>query len=101
MLVQQTSLNWKDNFFSIGINLGKDTRNKTVIEGIWEDSPAARAEIPLHAEVISINRKPASHLSVKELNRILNDDRINTIELVLQERYQEKTYQLKKATLLP
>ncbi|UCF65553.1 MAG: hypothetical protein JSW33_06890 [bacterium] len=101
ILVQQNSLNWKNNFFSIGINLNKNSGNKTIIEGIWEGSPAARAGISLHGEVISLNRQPTSRLSVKELNRILNDDRINMIELVLREGFREKSYTLKKEAILP
>ncbi len=101
ILVPRTSLLWKNNFYSIGIHLGKASGNKTVVEGIWQGSPASLARVPLHAEVLKINKQSTSRLSLREMNGVLHNDRINTIELLVKDGYREKTYLLKKAPLLP
>ena len=101
ILVPNTGLLWKNNFYSIGIHLGKKSANKTVVEGIWQGSPASHARLPLHAEVLKINKQSTSRLSLREMNGILHNDRINTIELQVKDGYREKTYILKKVPLLP
>jgi hypothetical protein len=101
ILVPQASLIWRNNFYSIGIYLGKNSRNKTVVDAIWQGSPASLARVPLQAEVLKINQQSTSRLSLREMNGVLHNDRINTIELLLKEGYREKSYLLKKAPLLP
>ena len=86
ILIPQSSLIWKNNFYSIGIRLGKKTGNKTVVEGIWQGSPASLARLPLQAEVLKINQQSTRHLSLREMNQVLHNDRIQTIELLVNEK---------------
>ena len=101
ILVPQTSLIWRNNFYSIGIHLGKKSGNKTVIEGIWQGSPASLAKVPVHSQVLEINKQSTSRLSLREMNGLLHNDRIQAVELLVKDGYREKTYLLKKAPLLP
>jgi hypothetical protein len=101
ILVPQTSLIWKKNFYSIGIHLEKKSGNKTVVGGIWQGSPAAQARVPLYGEVLEMNRQSTGRLSLREMYGMLHNDRISTIELLVKDGYREKTFLLKKAALLP
>jgi hypothetical protein len=91
----------KSNYFSCGLSLNKTADNRTLIGAIWKGSAAERADLSLNTEVIKINNQSAESLELSVINRILNDDRIATIELVIKEGYRERTVQLKKAPLLP
>ena len=101
ILIPQDPLILKNNFYSIGIYLQKNSGNKTVVEAIWQGSPASQAGLPLHSEIVKINEQSTSRLSLREMNRILHNDRIHTIELQVKDGFREKTYLLKKAPLLP
>jgi len=91
----------KSNYFSSGLSLNKTADNRTIIGAIWKGSAAEKAGLSLDTEVIKINNQSADRLALNEINRILNDDRIATIELVIKEGYRESTVRLKKAPLLP
>jgi len=91
----------KSNYFSSGLNVNKTADNRTVILAIWKGSAAERAGLSLNTEIIKINSQSADRLALNEINRMLNDDRIVTIELVIKEDYRERTVLLKKAPLLP
>ncbi len=92
---------FRQNFYSAGVTLGKTDDQRTVIEAIWKGSAADQAGLTLNSEVTRINGEPARDLSQGEITRLLNNDRISTIELRVRNGFRENTYQLKKAPLLP
>jgi len=91
----------KSNYYSTGLNVNKTADNRTVIEAIWQGSAADKAGLSLNTDIIKINSQPTDRLSLNDINRLLNDDRISTIELVIKEGYRDRTVLLKKAFLLP
>jgi hypothetical protein len=101
ILTPQRVINWKNNFFSAGIKLERTGDQRTIIEAIWKGSPADLAGLSTGTEVLQINRQSTTSMSREEWVNLLNNDRIPTVELVIKQGYREKTYQLKKAPLLP
>jgi hypothetical protein len=93
-------LTFNNNYFSSGLKLKKDAHDRTVVEAIWMESPAYRKGIDLDEEIIKINDRKAKNLSEYEIHRILNDDRITRIQLVLKKSYRQETVILKKEALL-
>jgi hypothetical protein len=101
ILIPYGTVNWKNNFFSVGIKLKKTADNRTIIDAIWKGSEAEKAGLGTGTEIIKINRKNTRGMGSEEWVNLLNNDRIHTIELVVKQGYRQKTYQLKKAPLLP
>jgi hypothetical protein len=94
-------LRFNKNYFSSGLKLKKDAYGRTVVEAIWADSPASRRGIDVDDEIIKINEREAKNLSESDIYRILNDDRIAKIQLVLKKSYRQETVILQKRGLLP
>jgi len=101
ILIPYAPVLWKNNYFSIGIKLTKSTDNQTIIDAIWKGSAADLAGLSPGIEVLQLNGKSTSKMESTEWVNILNNDRINAIELVVKQGYRQKTHLLKKAPLLP
>lgn len=101
ILIPKGKIQLASNFFSVGLKLRKTPENTTMVAAIWKDSPADRAGVSLNSEVLSLNGKPTQNLSMNEINLMLNNDRINTIEMIYREDQRKRKVLLKKAPLLP
>lgn len=101
ILTPYGKVNLKDNYISIGLKLNKDETNKTYVEAYWKDSPADRVGIKLNDEIIQINSLETRNLGMNDINRILNNDRIVKIDLVIKKSFRWKRYVLNKEPLLP
>jgi hypothetical protein len=89
------------NYLSTGIKLNKTSENRTRVEAIWKGSAADQAGIAPGSEVIRINSQSTQKLSLSDIERILNDERITAIEFVFKDGYRERNILIKKAPLLP
>jgi hypothetical protein len=101
VMVPQGSLNWKSNFFSIGVKLMRSADRQLIIDAIWRSSPADKAGLTVGMEVLDINGQKTDQMQDQQWISLLNNDRIHTIELILRDGYREKNIQLKKVPLLP
>ena len=92
---------FRDNYFTIGLQLYKNKQNRTFVEAIWRGSPADQAGIDIDDEILKINSRDTKSLSLQEISNILNNNRIPRIEIVNKKSYSERTIVLKKEALLP
>ncbi len=94
-------LEFKNNLFSTGLGLVKDKSERTVVQGFWEGSSADRSGIQLNDEILEINSRSTKALTLREINEILDNDRIETIELLIRGPQGEKKLALRKEMLFP
>lgn len=86
----------QSDIFSCGVALKKDQDGRTIVQGLWEGSPADRASLAVGTEIVEINGKKASDLSLVQINSILEDDRIKTIKLLIRAEGKNKKMELVK-----
>ena len=92
---------FKNNLFSTGLGLMKNESGRTVVQGFWEESPADRSGIQLNDEVLEINARGTKDLALREINEILDNDMIKTIELLIRGPQGEKKLAFTKEMLFP
>ena len=86
----------QSNIFSCGVGLKKSIDGLTVVQGFWEGSPADRALLAVGTEIVEINEKRTSDLSLTQINSILEDDRIKIIKLLVRGEGKNKIVELAK-----
>jgi hypothetical protein len=86
----------QSNIFSCGVGLKKSIDGKTVVQGFWEGSPADRALLAVGTEIVEINDKTTSDLSLTQINSILEDDRVKTIKFLVRDGGKNKKVELAK-----
>lgn len=96
ILVPNGTGNPRSNIFSCGLGLKKDIDGKTVVQGFWEGSPADRASLVVGTEIVEINDKTTSDLSLAQINSILEDERVKTIKLLVRDGGNNKEVELAK-----
>lgn len=101
ILVPAGKIFTKSNYFSTGLKVSKANNGRTFIEAIWKGSAAEQAGLLPGTEIIKINSIAAAGLSLTEINRLLNDDRITAIEMMVKKDNEERKVLLTKAFLLP
>lgn len=101
ILKPYNKFSFRDNYFTTGLQLYKNKQNRTFVEAIWRGSPADQAGIEINDEILKINSRDTKSLSLQEISKILNDNRIPRIEIVNKKSYSERTIVLKKEALLP
>ncbi len=101
ILVPAGKIFFKSNYFSTGLKVSKANDGRTFIAAVWKGSAAEQAGLLPGIEIIKINSIAAPGLSLTEINRVLNDDRITAIEMVVKKDEEERKVLLQKAFLLP
>lgn len=101
ILDPRENCNFETNVFSTGLALRKSEDNKTYVKGFWEGSPADKNSIQVNDEIVKINNKNTSELSIREINSLLENDQIRSIELSLIENNKFREVDLIKAMLFP
>jgi predicted aspartyl protease len=86
----------QSNIFSCGVGLKKGTDGRTIVQGFWEGSPADRASLAVGTEIVEINDKTTSDLSLAQINYILEDDRVKTIKFLIRAEGRNKKVELAK-----
>lgn len=92
---------FEKNVFSTGLGLVKDDNDRTIVQGFWEGSPADRSRIQLNDEVLQINSKRTKDLTLREIKDILDNDLVETINLLIKGPQGEKKLALRKEMLFP
>jgi hypothetical protein len=100
-LLPYSDTNFDRNLFSTGLRLKSEKPGRTVVKGFWKGSPADREGLRPGDEVLSINSTATGDLTDREISRLLNDDAITVIDLVVKEGDSARRVSLKKEMLLP
>jgi hypothetical protein len=88
------------DLFSIGLSLGKGESNAIVVEGLWAGGPADKAGIKVGDAVISCNGKAYSGDTIFPLRRLIGDDAVKEIHLIINDEGTPRDVLLRKDTLL-
>lgn len=100
MILRPYGTNFDTNIYSYGLALNK-SGNKTIVTGVWNDSPADKEGIKPGDEIITVNTKKSDELSLIDLMSILRDENNNDIEIQYINERGKSTVTLRKAALLP
>jgi predicted aspartyl protease len=101
ILVPKENTALRTNIFTIGLSLRKSSVNKTYIQGLWEGSPADKALLEVEDEIIEINAKKTSDLSLREIYSVLEDNAVQNIRLKIKDQNNVKIIDLQKEMLFP
>ncbi|MFH1851328.1 MAG: PDZ domain-containing protein, partial [Candidatus Neomarinimicrobiota bacterium] len=101
ILIPKGNHDLKTNIFSTGLALRKDKHNKTYVRGFWEDSPADNNSLQPADEIYAINNVETAELSIKEINAILENEQIHSIELKIKDGDNIRETVLNKKMLFP
>jgi hypothetical protein len=88
------------NYWSYGISL-VNKKNKIIVNGIWNNSPADKSGIKPGDEILYINLQKACELSHYQIDNIFSDKNKNTLVLIYLNKEGEKTVKLQRENLLP
>ncbi|MBN1273351.1 MAG: aspartyl protease family protein [Candidatus Aminicenantes bacterium] len=88
------------NKYSFGLSLAKGDNNTVVVEGLWTGGPADEAGIEIGDEVFACNSKPIDGENISELRRLIQNEKIDTIKLTVQNSKGRREVTLRKKTLL-
>jgi hypothetical protein len=99
LLVPNPDIHFKDNLFSLGINLDVSEKNEIYVEGVWENSPADIANIQVGDQVISFNSIKATPENLIDLIKMLKDDHIESISFEIKNENEIRQIKLNKTLL--
>jgi hypothetical protein len=99
MLIPYPDMYFKNNEFSIGINPGITADNKAMVEGIWENSPADKANIQVGDIIVSFNSQQVTPANLIELMKIMENDNAKSIKLEIENKDGKKEVTLTKVML--
>jgi hypothetical protein len=92
---------FQTNLFSTGLALKTDESGKIVVRGFWGGSPADKAGMQVGDEILEINSKGTDQMKLPDIQRMLEDDRIGTVELKMRSGERQKRIILLKEMLFP
>ena len=84
MLLSYKADKLTENQFTTGLNVNITNDNKIYVEGIWQNFPADKARIKPGDIVLAFNSNKINPDNLGELQKLLNNDNVKTITLVLQ-----------------
>jgi hypothetical protein len=99
MLIPYPDMYIKNNRYSIGINSGIAEDNKVIVEGIWENSPADKANIQVGDVIVSFNSQQIKPSNLIELMKIMEDDDTKSIRLEIENQDGKREVTLEKVML--
>ncbi len=99
-LVPKAGYKSLDHSLSAGLQVEKNAGNQWVVRGIWENSPADRAGIQVEDRVLEFNSKKITPELHRELWLLLNDDKVQSVELLLETKKGPRKILLKKEKLI-
>jgi hypothetical protein len=101
ILLPYSDTHFDQNLFSAGFRLKRDEQDRTVVRGFWKGSPADRNGLRPGDEVLFINSMDVGDLTDLEISRLLKDETVPVIELVIKEGDAERRVSLEKEMLFP
>jgi hypothetical protein len=100
LLVPKTGYQGFNHLFSTGLQLQENAENHLLVRGIWETSPADLAGIRIEDRVLEFNSKKITPGLHQELWLLLNDDKIKSVELLIETSKSPRKILLQKKNLL-
>jgi len=99
MLLPYPGMSFKNNRYSIGINPGIAEDNKVIVEGIWKNSPADKANIQVGDIIVSFNSQQVTPANLIELMKIMENDDTKSIKLEIENQDGKREATLDKVML--
>ena len=99
VLIPNPDSHFESNMFSLGLNLNLSENDEIFVEGIWENSPADKANIRAGDHVIAFNSKKATPENLIELIEMMKDDNIESLSLEIKNQNGIKKVKLIKTML--
>lgn len=99
LLIQNPDFNIKKNRYSLGMSIDLTEENEAVIEGIWENSPADKANIHVGDKLIRFNSKEITSSNLAELLEMMHNDNISSIHITVNNQNGRRDIKLEKVML--
>lgn len=99
ILIPNPDSHFENNMFSLGLNLNLSENDEIFVEGIWENSPADKANIRVGDHVTAFNSKKVTPENLIELIEMMKDDQIESISLEIKNQNGIKKVKLNKTML--
>jgi len=99
ILIPNPDSHFEDNQFSWGLNLNLSEENEIYVEGIWENSPADKADIQVGDQVLSFNSIQAAPENLMDLIGMLKNNSIESILLEIKNQNGIRKLNLHKVLL--
>jgi predicted aspartyl protease len=99
LLIPSTDMHFADNQFSFGLNLDLSEKNEIFVVGVWENSPAEKANIQAGDRVISFNSEKVTSENMTKLMEMLKDDNIKSMDFEIENQNGMRKLKLNKAML--
>ena len=90
---------FKNNIFSIGLNLNLSEEGDIFVEGVWQDSPADKQNIQVGDHIIAYNSKKLSSENLMNLIELMKDDQVKSISLEVKNQNGTRNLKLNKTML--
>jgi hypothetical protein len=100
LLIPKTGYQGTNHAFSTGLQLKRNAENQLVVRGVWEKSPADLAGIQVDDRILEFNSKKYTTELHRELILLLNDDKTESVELLIETKAGPRRVFLKKAHLI-
>ena len=99
ILIPNPDSHFENNIYSLGLNLNLSENDEIFVEGIWENSPAAKANIHVGDHVIAFNSKKVTPENLIELIEMMKDNNIESISLEIKNQTGIRKLKLNKIML--
>ena len=87
---------WQHDLESFGLGLAREGGERTVVTGVWADSPADRAGLRPGQQVLRVDGQPADSLALPALRSRLLDPAVRVITLTVRRDSEAGTVTLEK-----
>ena len=88
------------NAHSFGLSLAMGMNNKVIVEGLWTGGPADEAGIKIGDEVVACNSNPIGGENIAELRKLIQNIKVDTIELTVKNSKGRREVTLRKKMIL-
>ena len=99
MLIPNPDIQLESNLYTLGLNLNLSEKGEVFVEGIWEGSPADKAGIQAGDVVTAFNEKRTAAENLSELLKMMDDDRVESINLEISNQNGTRKLELNKEWL--
>jgi len=99
MWIPNPDIHFESNQLSLGLNLNLSEKDEILVEGVWEGSPADKADIQVGDQVIAFNSKKATPENLIGLMEMMRNDLVETISLQIKNQNGTRKLKLTKAML--
>ena len=100
LLIPKSGYHSLNHSFSTGLGLKENAERQLVVRGIWEKSPADLAGIQIEDRVLEFNSKKVTPELHRELWLLLNDNKLKSVELLIETKKSPRKILLKKENLI-